>query len=241
MIKAVWNLLPRLACGPLGMLQAFGLVPGWMPSVPVVALLRAITTTVVVRNTVTSREQSCLGFVAVVRGRLAYVAMAKSCVRTLAVLPPGPAATPGDLGIRTAVRYEDGSAGAVEQLLWTDQNAALIAVASYSAQPVAYSTACIVCIFYGDFGAHARIPVRYMYATHDRRAAIPACGVLADIGSTDLVFLPPVVNDMAGSPVLDGVGGLVGIVSAEPRRHRGIIRGRDVQALVAAAVRAQQK
>ncbi len=197
-------------------------------------LLKEITARITLQ-TPAGRSGLCHGFVYTVRGEMAYVATAKHCVADLVVPPLDRVPS---LGLTATVQYANGTAGTVQHFVWTKNQDALIALASFTTHPRAYVEVCIDCWSYETFGLGKNVPVVSVLSAGGGLPVISSGVVTSDLTGGYVVYLPS-SSGSSGAPILDLRGNLVGIISAgslfrgaEASWKTRIVPGAEVESLL---------
>ena len=217
-----------LALWLLAAITVLGVRPSWAQSAPTAAtedLLQSIIVRIQVRTPLGTGL--CHGFVADVRGNVAYIVTAKHCVADLSPATIQRQAIAPDLAITIAYANGGTGTGTTRGIYWHPAQDDLVIAASFDRRPASYAERCPTCTPYFTLQPTTRpIPVLSMLSSAGGMPELSS-GMVFVTESGDWIVLLPTAPGTSGAPVLELRGNLVGIVSSAT-----IIRGTEAGVMV---------
>ncbi len=224
-----------LLCCIMGLSALLPREPASAQSSKAVAYLLKEITARITLHTPAGHGGLCHGFVYTVRGEMAYVATAKHCLADLVVPPLDRVPS---LDLTATVQYANGTAGTVQHFVWTKNQDALVAIASFTTHPRAYLEVCVDCWSYETFGLGKNVPVVSVLSAGGGPPVISSGVVSSGLTGGYVVYLPS-SSGSSGAPILDLRGNLVGLISAgslsrgaEAGWKTRIVPGAEVESLL---------
>jgi hypothetical protein len=211
------------------------------PQIDPDSFLKAIAVRITLHSVGTNEKVLCYGFVgAADKGaNTAYIVTAKPCVQELVeghrLSAGNNSADLADLKITGEVGFPGGVSGTIHRVMWSTAHDAVILYADYPAastvQP--YQQICrSKCGYYTlRFFWPANIPIYSILPAQGSTPIISTGRLMVDDFSRLTVVLPA-TQEASGSPVIDGGGALVGILTAPVVT---LVPGRAIQNLLESA------
>jgi hypothetical protein len=204
----------------------FGVYPADAQSAATAAaegLLQSIVVRIHIRTPL--GQGLCHGFVAEVRGDVAYIVTAKHCVENLS---PDAVVTGGrDPNLAITIAYANEGTGIYRRLFWHTGRDDLVIAASFDRPPTSYTVLCSSCISYQTLAPTSQpIPVLSMLSSAGGLPVL-STGMVLVTNSGEWIVLLPTAPGTSGAPVVDLLGNLVGVVSSAT-----VVRGTQAGVMV---------